>query len=77
MVNRCFAADDGQPDKLMAMLDRDVTVIDPREAEAVLRREFQGVRTGEDVDPAQCFLPVPTEEPEVQMWYAKWTGGAA
>jgi len=34
----------------MAMLDRDVTVIDPREAEAALRREFQGVRTYQDAE---------------------------
>ena len=50
VVNRCFAADEGPPDKLMAMLDRDVTVIDPREAEAALRREFQGVRTYQDAE---------------------------
>ena len=31
--------------KLMATLDRDVTVIDPREAEAALRHEFKGVRS--------------------------------
>jgi hypothetical protein len=45
VVNRCFAADEGQSTKLMAMLDRDVTVIDPSEAEAALRSEFKGVRS--------------------------------
>jgi hypothetical protein len=41
VVNQCVAADEGPPDKLMATLDQDVTVIDPREAEAAIRREFQ------------------------------------
>ena len=50
VVNRCFAADEAPPDKLMAMLDRDVTVIDPREAEAALRRDFEGVRTYPDAE---------------------------
>ncbi len=45
VVNRCFAADEGQPDELMKTLDQDVTVIDPREAEAAFEREFKGVRT--------------------------------
>lgn len=44
VVNRCFSADEGQPGKLMATLDRNVTVIDPRKVEAALRREFEGVR---------------------------------
>ena len=48
LVNRCFAADEGQPDKLMAMLDHDVTVIDPRVAEAAMRRELAGVRSVQD-----------------------------
>jgi hypothetical protein len=48
VVNRCFAADEGQPHELMATLDQNVTVIDPREAEATLRREFEGVRPGRD-----------------------------
>ena len=52
VVNRCFAADEGPPDKLMATLDQDVTVIDPREAEAAIRREFQGVRTHQDAQRA-------------------------
>lgn len=41
VVNRCFAAAEGPPDKLMATLDQDVIVIDPREAEAAIRRELQ------------------------------------
>jgi hypothetical protein len=45
VVNRCFAADEGQSDELMKTLDQDVTVIDPREAEAAFEREFKGVRT--------------------------------
>ncbi len=52
VVNRCFAADEGQPDKLMATLDQDVTVIDPREAEAALRRDLEGVRSMEDAERA-------------------------
>ena len=48
LVNRCFAADEGQPSKLMATLDRDVTVIDPREAEAALKRDLEGIRPGQD-----------------------------
>jgi hypothetical protein len=50
VVNRCFAADEGQPDKLMAMLDRDVSVIDPRGAEAALKRQFAGARSARDVE---------------------------
>jgi hypothetical protein len=50
LVNRCFAADEGQPDELMKVLDRDVTVIDPRDAEAALSRDFKGVRTMEDAE---------------------------
>jgi hypothetical protein len=45
VVNRLFAADEGAPDELMKTLDQNVTVIDPRDAEAVFRREFEGVRT--------------------------------
>ncbi|MBI3929119.1 MAG: hypothetical protein HY319_26480 [Armatimonadetes bacterium] len=57
VVNRCFAADEGTPDKLMATLDQDVTVIDPREAEAHLRREFQGLRSQQDAErAAEKFL---------------------
>jgi hypothetical protein len=52
VVNRCFAADEGQPDELMKILDQDVTVVDPREAEALLERAFKGVRTREDAERA-------------------------
>ncbi|MEW6745106.1 MAG: hypothetical protein AB1486_20315 [Planctomycetota bacterium] len=48
VVNRCFAANEGQPDELMKTLDQDVTVIDPREAEAAFERDFKGVRTMAD-----------------------------
>ena len=50
LVNRWFAADEGQPDKLMATLDHDVTVIDPRMAEATLVRELAGVRSADDAE---------------------------
>jgi hypothetical protein len=52
VVNRCFAAEEGQPDDLMKTLDQDVTVIDPREAEAAFTRDFKGVRTMEDAERA-------------------------
>jgi hypothetical protein len=51
LVNRCFAADEGSPEELQKTLDRDVTVIDPRDAEIAFRRQFSGVRSMED---AQC-----------------------
>ena len=50
IVNRCFAAEEGQPYDLMALLDRDVTVVDPSKAEAALRQELKGVRSIEDVN---------------------------
>jgi hypothetical protein len=52
LVNRWFAADEGQPDKLTATLDQDVTVTDPRVAEAALRRQLAGVRSIQDVNRA-------------------------
>lgn len=52
VVNRCFAADEGQPDELMKTLDQNVTVIDPREAELAFARDFEGVRTMEDAERA-------------------------
>jgi hypothetical protein len=52
VVNRCFAADEGRPGELMKTLDRDVTVIDWREAENAVRREFKGVRTRQDAERA-------------------------
>lgn len=56
VVNRCFAAEEGQSNKLLATLDQDVTVIDPREAEAALKRDFEGVRPGQDVERAFAEL---------------------
>lgn len=57
LVNRWFAADEGQPDRLMTTLDQDVTVIDPRIAEATLLRELAGVRSAQDAEraTAECF----------------------
>lgn len=52
VVNRCFAADEGQPEGLMKILDQGVTVIDPREAEQALARNLMGVRTMEDAERA-------------------------
>ncbi len=52
VVNRCFACEEGRPDELMTTLDRDVTVIDPREGVATLRREFENVRSMEDPERA-------------------------
>jgi hypothetical protein len=52
LVNRWFAAQEGPPDKLAATLDRGVTVIDPRMAEAAMKREFAGVRSMEDMNRA-------------------------
>jgi len=50
VVNRCFAGDEGEPNTLLDTLDRDVTVIDPRVAEARFERDFEGVRTMEDFE---------------------------
>lgn len=52
MVNRCFAAEDGHPDELMETLDRDVTVIDWRDAEAQHARDFAGAHTMDDFEHA-------------------------
>jgi hypothetical protein len=52
VVNRCFAADEGEPEELMKTLDQGVTVIDPREAELALARSLKGVRTMEDAERA-------------------------
>lgn len=48
VVNRCFDAGEGPPDMLMATLDHDVTVIDPREGEAAMKRELKGMRLRQD-----------------------------
>jgi len=52
VVNRCFAADEGPPELLMKTLDQGVTVIDPRQAEAALERDFKGVRSMQDAERA-------------------------
>jgi hypothetical protein len=52
LVNRCFAAAEGQPDELMKTLDRNVAAIDPRAAEATFAPDFEGMRTMEDADRA-------------------------
>ncbi len=69
VVKRCFAAEEGQPHELMATLDQDVTVIDPREAEAALRREFEGVRPGRDAKRAAAeFLERRIKSKEDVPW---------
>lgn len=50
LVNRYFVAHEGQPDQLMATLDHDVTVIDPRVAEAALEHDLAGVQSLQDAD---------------------------
>ncbi len=52
LVNGCFAADEGKLGELMETLDRDVTVVDPREAEAALTSEFASARTPRDPERA-------------------------
>ena len=52
VINRCFAADEGPPDQLVKHLDRSVTVIDPRKAEAQLEEDFKGIRSMEDAERA-------------------------
>ncbi|MDH5672804.1 MAG: hypothetical protein OEZ06_11685 [Myxococcales bacterium] len=52
VVNRCFAAAEGAPDELMKNLDRNVTVIDPRDAEAEMEEDFKGIRSPEDAERA-------------------------
>lgn len=48
VVNRWFYADEGPQNELMGTLDRDVTVVDPREFEATLRRELQSAGSRRD-----------------------------
>jgi hypothetical protein len=45
IVNRLFAAEEGRLEELMKTLDHNVTVIDPREAEAAFAQDLAGVRT--------------------------------
>lgn len=50
VVNRFFAANEGQPGELMKTLDQNVTVIDPREVEMDLKREFNDVRSRQEAE---------------------------
>lgn len=50
VVNRLFAAEEGPADQLFRILDQEVTVIDPRAAEAEMERDFQGVKTMRDAE---------------------------
>ena len=50
VVNRLFAAEEGRLESLMKILDQDVTVIDPRGAEAAFEREFKDARTKEKAE---------------------------
>lgn len=50
VINRCFAADEGTGDELMNELDRNVTVIDPRDAEAQMTDDFKDARSMEDAE---------------------------
>ncbi len=50
VVNRLFAAHEGDAEDLMKALDQNVTVIDPRVAEAAFDRDFAGVRTMGDAE---------------------------
>jgi hypothetical protein len=52
VVNRYFAGDEGDISVLMKTLDKDVTVIDPREAEEEFKHDFAGVQTVEDFNRA-------------------------
>lgn len=50
VVNRLFAAEEGRLEELVRILDHNITVIDPRAAEAVFTRDFDRARTMEDVE---------------------------
>jgi hypothetical protein len=52
VVNRCFTGGEGSSDELMEHLDRNVTVIDPRAAEAQFQKDFKGVRSMDDAERA-------------------------
>jgi hypothetical protein len=52
MINRFFAADEGPQEELVKLLDRDVTVIDPRFSERRAREWLENVRTQEDLERA-------------------------
>jgi hypothetical protein len=48
VVNRFFAAEEGQPEELQKTLDHDVAVVDPRSAEMAFRRELEDLRKVHD-----------------------------
>ena len=50
VVNRYFTADQGTPEQLMNYLDREVTVVDPRDAEAAMEEDFEGVSSMADFE---------------------------
>jgi len=50
LANRLFAAEEGRLEELMKTLDQNVTVIDPRGAEAAFTRDYKDVRTKEDFE---------------------------
>jgi len=50
VINRCFCADEGRPDELIKLLDKDVTVVDPRAAEEAFANDFKGVRSLQDAE---------------------------
>ena len=71
IVNRCFAADEGKLDELVKTIDRDVTVVDPREGEAAFARDFERaagefmerkLASREDVPMVEDFPLAPEEE---------------
>ena len=50
LVNRHFAADEAAPEDLMKHLDRNVVTIDPREVQAQLERDLEGVNSQDDFE---------------------------
>jgi hypothetical protein len=52
LINRFFAGEEGSPDELAKILDQNVTVIDTRESEKALNRDFKDVTTMKE---AECI----------------------
>ncbi len=50
LANRLFAAEEGRLEKLIKILDQNVTVIDPRGAEGAFTCEYKDARTKEDFE---------------------------
>lgn len=50
VVNRLFSAEEGRIEDLTKLLDQNVTVVDPREAEAAFGQELKNARTNEDLE---------------------------